>query len=189
VGGTFARRTSLLVNDDIDLNAGSEHDFSLDGCYDIPIGLPIDLVTPTAIIGRGTVERLVITAGQTSGSVRVISDAEAVALHTTPTHYVHNYILRSEAPLHKLVAGERIQIHKNKERRYPIGTPIDLAFGDDSHFIIVASMVVSKLTISRTATCIDGEILLVYPAADGQILTELNECREAVNRSRFKHSA
>lgn len=178
MGGLFSTRTSVPIAETDQVQAGLCIPFSLDGCYDIPVGPPIDLVVHTTIVGKGVVEFLKITREKTHGHVRVLPEGTAPGIHALSHSFVHNYILWPDQPIGELRAGKSFETLKDKQRRFPLGPPIDLALG--KNFTIVASIIVKSISVTKTHTTINAEIILVYSSRESKLLTKLNRRRETI---------
>lgn len=186
MGGLFTRKTSVPISETNRIRPGHRIAFSIPECCDLPLGVPIDLIADDAVAGKGMVDFLKISAAETQGQVRVLRNSEVAALHATQQAFVHNYILHPDGPIPELKPGLSFETLKNKQRRYPIGVPIDLAVGHD--FQIIASVVVHTLGVSMTKTQVIAETLLIYSPDERRALTALNQRREAINQARKKRS-
>lgn len=181
MGGKFIARTSVPITELNRVRPDHRIAFSIEDCCDIPLGVPVDLIADERVAGKGVVEFIKITATHTQGQVRVLRDEEVLETHAAPPAFVHNYILWPDGPFGDLRPSAHFETLKDKQRRYPIGVPIDLALGRD--FQIVASVVVHAIAISPSNTNVSGEVLLVYSAEERKLLTSLNQRREAENRA------
>lgn len=180
MGGQFLTRTNIPLSSVI-AHKDPLYAFCLPGCYDLPFGPALELIYQDKPIGHGVIEHLIITKHFTSGRVRKISAEEKDRIQNQTHGFVHNYILWPDQLSEPVTVGTRFTAVKDKRRRYPIGTPIDLALGTD--FQIVASVVVDKLTITDDQTVVEGVFLMEYFPEDSHRLTTLNRRRETLNKA------
>lgn len=162
--------------------------FEMKGHWDVPVGPVIKILTRPAKshkgrggawMAEGAVEEVTIGHGRTQGIVRVLSPVQARKVWQEEHPFIHNYILWLDDPIADLMPGSTFTATKDKHRRYPIGSPIDLAIGPN--FRIVASIVVEETTVGYGRTKITGRVLTVYSAEESALLTRLNHERERAN--------
>jgi hypothetical protein len=162
--------------------------FKMTGHWDVPVGPVIKVLTRPAKsrkgyggawMSEGAVEEVTVGHGYTQGIVRILSSVQARKAWQEKYSFIHNYILWLNEPIADLVPGLTFITKKDKHRRYPIGSPIDLAIGPD--FRIVGSIVVEETTVGYNYTQITGRVLTVYSAEESALLTRLNQERERTN--------
>lgn len=171
MGGIFFTTTGLSLDVSAPLIEHEHHHFELNGCYDLPCGAPIDMMIDGKVAGRGVIEKMSVSADRTAGRIRVISAEEALRLHSTPRMFTHNYILWPDNDVGKLEPGRTIEASKDKNRRFPIGVPIDLAIGHS--FRIVAQVKVVSFAVEANSTTISAQVIHVYTAEESSLLTRL----------------
>ena len=162
--------------------------FEMQGHWDVLVGPVIDVLTRQpqsrkerggAWKCKGVVEEVTVGHGRTRGIVRIISPVAARKIWQEEHLFIHNYILWLDEEVPDLKHGLVFSAEKDKHRRYPIGSPIDLAIGPE--FTLVGSVVVEETTVGRGQTKITARVLTVYSPEESALLTRLNQERERAN--------
>lgn len=154
--------------------------FRMAGHWDVPVGPVIRVEGQNGLpFAQGVVEHVTTGHGRTEGMVRIVRPAEARRIKLEEYFFEHNYILRLNDPVIGLTPGHTFMRVKKEHRRYPIGSPIDLAIGRD--FTIVGSVVVEETTVGHGQTKITARVLTHYSPEESALLTRVNQAREQAN--------